>query len=75
VFDLLAGLAASGTTVAFITHDRHLAGNSDRLIEMLDGAVDRHQLLRDRAHPGSNGSGNAPADVDGLDVPMMIGAQ
>jgi putative ABC transport system ATP-binding protein len=45
VFDLLAGLAASGTTVVLITHDRTLAAESDRLIEMLDGAVDQHTAL------------------------------
>jgi len=42
VFDLLAGLAKTGTTVVLITHDRHLASESDRVIEMLDGAID-HQ--------------------------------
>jgi putative ABC transport system ATP-binding protein len=42
VFDLLAGLAAAGTTVLFITHDRELAGRADRQIEMLDGRIAAH---------------------------------
>ena len=42
VFDLLAGLATTGTTVVLITHDRHLASESDRVIEMLDGAIDHN---------------------------------
>lgn len=42
VFELLAGLAAGGTTVLFITHDRELAARADRRIEMLDGRVSSH---------------------------------
>ena len=39
VFDLLAALATSGTTVVIITHDRHLAARADRVVSMLDGRV------------------------------------
>ena len=39
VFDLLAALATSGTTVVIITHDRHLAVRADRVVSMLDGRV------------------------------------
>lgn len=42
VFDLLAGLTQIGTTVLVITHDRSLAGEADRRIEMLDGRVSHH---------------------------------
>ncbi len=42
VFELLAGLRRDGTTVVFITHDRALAAEADRRIEMLDGSVSRH---------------------------------
>jgi putative ABC transport system ATP-binding protein len=45
VFEILADLAASGTTVVLITHDRRLAAESDRLIEMLDGVVEQHTVL------------------------------
>ena len=45
VFEILADLAASGTAVVLITHDRDLAAESDRLIEMLDGAVEQHTVL------------------------------
>jgi putative ABC transport system ATP-binding protein len=40
VFDLLAGLVSSGTTVLLITHDEYLAKRTDRVIAMLDGRVD-----------------------------------
>ena len=40
VFDLLAGLVSSGTTVLLITHDEYLAERTDRVIAMLDGRVD-----------------------------------
>ncbi|HYN33139.1 MAG TPA: ABC transporter ATP-binding protein [Ilumatobacteraceae bacterium] len=39
VFDLLACLVASGTTVVVITHDEHLAARADRVINMLDGRI------------------------------------
>jgi putative ABC transport system ATP-binding protein len=39
VFDLLAGVAAAGTTVVLITHDDRLAGRADRVVSMLDGRV------------------------------------
>ena len=39
VFDLLAALSTSGTTVVIITHDRHLAVRADRVVSMLDGRV------------------------------------
>jgi putative ABC transport system ATP-binding protein len=39
VFELLAGLAANGTTVVMITHDLGLAAAADRVVSMLDGHV------------------------------------
>ncbi len=42
VADLLGGLTASGATVLMITHDLDLAAGADRVVEMLDGRVDRH---------------------------------
>ena len=39
VFELLAGLARSGTTVVIITHDEHLAERADRVVAMLDGRI------------------------------------
>ena len=39
VFDLLTGLATSGSTVVFITHDLGLAGAADRTISMIDGRI------------------------------------
>ncbi len=42
VFELLAGLTATGTTVLFITHDPELARRADRQIEMLDGRIATH---------------------------------
>lgn len=40
VFELLAGLARTGTTVIFITHDLGLAGAADRVVSMVDGRVE-----------------------------------
>ena len=42
VFELLAGLTGTGTTVVLITHDRELAAGADRQIEMLDGRIATH---------------------------------
>ncbi len=39
VFDLLMGLAASGTTVVLITHDAALASAADRVVHLVDGRV------------------------------------
>ena len=39
VFELLTGVAKSGATVVFITHDLALAGAADRTISMIDGGV------------------------------------
>lgn len=39
VFELLVGLARSGSTVVFITHDLALAGAADRTVSMIDGRV------------------------------------
>jgi putative ABC transport system ATP-binding protein len=39
VFDLLAGLVATGTTVVLITHDEHLATRAGRIVSMLDGRI------------------------------------
>ena len=45
VFDLLRGLTGLGTTVLFITHDLHLAEQSDRVVEMLDARVVGHRVV------------------------------
>ena len=39
VFDLLMGLAATGTTIVFITHDAALASAADRVVHLVDGRV------------------------------------
>jgi len=40
VFELLAGLARTGATVIFITHDLQLADAADRVVSMIDGRVE-----------------------------------
>ena len=50
VFELLVGLVGSGTTVVMITHDRDLAEQADRRIEMLDGRVALHEAGRVDVH-------------------------
>ena len=39
VFEILTGLAATGSTVVFITHDLHMAAEADRVVEMIDGRI------------------------------------
>ena len=39
VFELLVGLARSGSTVVVITHDLALAGAADRTVSMIDGRI------------------------------------
>jgi putative ABC transport system ATP-binding protein len=40
VFDLLAALSRTGTTVVFITHDLALAASADRVVSMVDGRIE-----------------------------------
>jgi putative ABC transport system ATP-binding protein len=40
VFELLSAVAAAGTTVVLITHDRALAAAADRVVSMIDGRVE-----------------------------------
>jgi putative ABC transport system ATP-binding protein len=40
VFELLAGLTRTGTTVVFITHDLNLADAADRVVSMIDGRIE-----------------------------------
>ncbi len=40
VFDLLVNAARHGTTVVFITHDNTLAATADKVVSMLDGAIE-----------------------------------
>ena len=55
VFDLLAGLTRTGTTVLLITHDRALAAEAHRQIEMLDGRVAHHSAAGvDVSHEPAN---------------------
>ncbi len=39
VFEILTGLAQTGSTVVLITHDLTLAGAADRTVAMIDGRV------------------------------------
>ena len=39
VFEILTGLAETGSTVVFITHDLALAAAADRTVSMIDGRV------------------------------------
>ena len=39
VFEILTGLAQTGSTVVFITHDLALADAADRTVSMIDGSV------------------------------------
>ncbi|MCB0993658.1 MAG: ABC transporter ATP-binding protein [Acidimicrobiales bacterium] len=41
VFELIAGLAAGGTTVVFVTHDPALARAADRTVTLVDGRLVR----------------------------------
>jgi putative ABC transport system ATP-binding protein len=39
VLDLLAGLAATGTTVVMVTHERDIARRADRVVALADGRI------------------------------------
>jgi putative ABC transport system ATP-binding protein len=39
IFELFAGLAAAGTTVVVVTHEREIARMVDRVVTILDGRI------------------------------------
>ncbi len=59
VMALLKQLAADGHTVILITHDKEVAANAERLIEIRDGAILSDSGPRRRA-----GDDSAPAHID-----------
>ncbi|NOX29451.1 MAG: ATP-binding cassette domain-containing protein, partial [Actinobacteria bacterium] len=57
VFDLLAGLVGSGTTVVLITHDEHLAKRADQIVAMLDGRAELLALGRSENADAASATG------------------
>ena len=45
VIGLLAGLAGAGRTVLVATHDRELAARAGRIVRLVDGRIERDQLV------------------------------
>lgn len=46
ILDLFDRLHADGTTIAVVTHDEHLALRAARRVHLLDGRIDRDEVIR-----------------------------
>jgi putative ABC transport system ATP-binding protein len=49
VLDILGRIHAEGATLVMVTHDRHVAERAGRVVHMLDGRIERDELLDARA--------------------------
>ena len=56
ILALFAGLAAAGTTIVIVTHEREIAGVVDRVVVLSDGRVeaDEPRASRNRGHVGAS---------------------
>lgn len=45
ILDLLGDIHASGATIVMVTHDTHVAARADRVIVLVDGAVEEDLIL------------------------------
>jgi putative ABC transport system ATP-binding protein len=56
ILELFAGLAAAGTTVVIVTHEREIAAIVDRVVVLSDGRVasDERAASRGRSHVGES---------------------
>jgi putative ABC transport system ATP-binding protein len=51
VFDTLAGLTELGKTVIYVTHARELAARASSRVDLLDGRIVRHELVKTPVTP------------------------
>ncbi|MFT4889178.1 MAG: putative ABC transport system ATP-binding protein [Halobacteriales archaeon] len=66
ILDLFDDLHAEGNTVLVVTHERHVAERADRIVHLLDGAVERiEDLDGDRRETVDEGDGTRSLEVDG----------
>jgi putative ABC transport system ATP-binding protein len=62
ILDLFDDLKAEGNTLVMVTHERDVAERADRIVHLLDGAVERVESVTDRTGRQHE---DASAGVDG----------
>ena len=45
IMDLFADLHAEGNTILMVTHERHIAEQADRIVHLLDGKLEREEVV------------------------------
>jgi putative ABC transport system ATP-binding protein len=66
ILDLFDDLHAEGNTVLVVTHERHVAERAERIVHLLDGAIERIEALDgDQAGSVDGGDGTGTLEVDG----------
>ena len=57
IMDLFAELNAAGNTILLVTHERHIAEESDRIVHLLDGRVEREESVDSPRRQTAGGDG------------------
>ncbi|MFC7237080.1 ABC transporter ATP-binding protein [Saliphagus sp. GCM10025317] len=69
VLDLFEEFHDAGTTLIVVTHERHVAERAERIVHLLDGSVERIELLEggdDKASPGGDSRVETKGSAEGV---------
>ncbi|WP_311136449.1 ABC transporter ATP-binding protein [Natronosalvus halobius] len=69
VLDLFEEFHDAGTTLVVVTHERHVAERAERIVHLLDGNVERIELLEgagEKASPGSDSRVETKGSVEAV---------
>ena len=67
ILQLFDDLHEAGNTIMMVTHERHVAERAERIVHLLDGAIEWIEELDDDIEP------SAPGDSAGPDQPVQSG--
>jgi putative ABC transport system ATP-binding protein len=55
IMQLFADIQAAGTTILMVTHERRIAEHADRIVHLLDGTVEREEVVESPRRPAASG--------------------